>query len=92
MGKVRKSCYKYCLSLPFPILVEGFEIKDLPPMSPPNNYGQYMGSMSNHDKVIENVVDTLQGRAQIATNGANGMKVVEIIEAMYSKCKTKSNK
>ncbi|MFK7904366.1 MAG: Gfo/Idh/MocA family oxidoreductase, partial [Chitinophagales bacterium] len=66
--------------------IEGYTIPPLPQGKGPNDYaGGYKGSMSNHDKVIENVVDTLQGRAQVATNGANGMKVVEIIEAMYLK-------
>jgi len=35
--------------------IENFEIKDLPLGNGPNNYGTYTGSMSNHDKVYENV-------------------------------------
>ncbi|MGB0931866.1 MAG: Gfo/Idh/MocA family protein [Chitinophagales bacterium] len=67
--------------------IADFKIPLLPQGKGANSYvGGYKGSMSNHDKVIENVVDTLQGRAEIATNGANGMKVVEIIEAMYESC------
>ncbi len=70
--------------------IEGYKIPPLPQGKGANDYvGGYKGSMSNHDKVIENVVDTLQGRAQVATNGANGMKVVEIIEAMYGSCENK---
>ena len=68
--------------------IEGYQIPDLPQGNGPNDYvGGYKGSMSNHDKVIENVVATLQGKAEVATNGRNGMKVVEIIEAMYASCK-----
>ena len=39
--------------------------------------------MSNHDKVIENVIETLNGRGKIMTNAMEGMKVVEIIERIY---------
>lgn len=63
--------------------IEGFEISGLPPGNPPNNYGQYVGSMSNHDKVYENVVEVLKGTGSIATNGFEGLKTVEIIERIY---------
>jgi UDP-N-acetyl-2-amino-2-deoxyglucuronate dehydrogenase len=48
-----------------------------------NDYGQYQGSMSNHDKVIQNVIDTLQGKAEVMTNAYEGKAVVKIIESMY---------
>ena len=64
--------------------VEGFEIPPLPAGNTANDYGSYKGSMSNHDKVIQNVVDTLQGKDQIATNGQEGREVVRIIEEMYA--------
>ena len=64
--------------------IEGFEIKDLPPGNPPNNYGQYQGSMSNHDKVYQNVVEVLTQQGIIATNGFEGLKTVEIIDKIYS--------
>ncbi len=67
---------------------DGFDIDDLPSSGPANNYGFYEGSMSNHDKVIHNVVETLNGRARIMTNAMEGMKVVEIIEDMYAKMKS----
>ncbi|MCZ2397323.1 MAG: Gfo/Idh/MocA family oxidoreductase [Chitinophagales bacterium] len=63
--------------------IEGFEITGLPPGNPPNNYGHYVGSMSNHDKVYENLIDVLQHGGTIATNGFEGMKTVEIIEKIY---------
>lgn len=62
----------------------GFDISDLPNSNPANNYGYYEGSMSNHDKVMDNVVQTLQGKAQIMTNAYEGLKVVELIEQMYT--------
>lgn len=65
----------------------GFDITDLPITNKANDYGTYKGSMSNHDKVIENVVDTLNGRSQIMTNAMEGMKVVNIIQEMYKAAK-----
>ena len=62
---------------------EDFEIKGLAPGNPPNNYGKYTGSMSNHGDVYKNVIDAIQGNSQIATNGFEGMKTVEIIEKIY---------
>lgn len=65
--------------------IENFEISGLPEGNPANSYGQYQGSMSNHDKVYENVVDVLQNEGSIATNGFEGLKTVEIIEKVYEK-------
>jgi len=67
--------------------IDGFEIKDLPPGNPPNNYGNYVGSMSNHDKVYANVIEVLSGSGIIATNGFEGLKTVEIIDKIYSAAK-----
>jgi len=63
--------------------IDDYEIPVLPKGNPANNYGQYFGSMSNHDKVYENVVDVLQGQGVIATNGFEGLKTVEIIDKIY---------
>src|SRR3984957_12051205 len=60
--------------------LEGESISDLPPGNPPNNYGQYFGSMSNHDKVYQNLISVLEGNGTIATSGLEGLKTVEIIE------------
>lgn len=54
----------------------------------PNDYGFYKGSMSNHDKVIKNVVRTLRGEEVVATSAFEGMKTVQIIEAIYESMKT----
>ncbi len=48
-----------------------------------NDYGLYQGSMSNHDKVIDNVVYTLNGLDEVKTNASEGKNVVKIIQAMY---------
>lgn len=60
-----------------------FVIDNVSSPKPANDYGYYQGSMSNHDLVISNVVNTLKGREKIMTNAMEGLKVVEIIEKMY---------
>ena len=67
--------------------IEGIRIENLPEGNTPNNYGQYQGSMSNHDKVYENVVEVLTKDGVIATNGFEGLKTVEIIARIYNKMK-----
>jgi UDP-N-acetyl-2-amino-2-deoxyglucuronate dehydrogenase len=64
--------------------IKDYKIIDLPEGNPPNNYGQYVGSMSNHDKVYENVIDVLINKGTIGTNGFEGLKTVEIIDKIYS--------
>ncbi|MFL5808110.1 MAG: Gfo/Idh/MocA family protein [Flavisolibacter sp.] len=64
--------------------INGYEIRDLPKGNPPNMYGTYIGSMSNHDKVYQNVIEVLSGSGIIATNGFEGLKTVEIIDKIYS--------
>ena len=49
-----------------------------------NDYGLYQGSMSNHDKVIQNVADVLLHGHPVMTSAAEGREVVRIIELMYS--------
>ncbi len=48
-----------------------------------NDYGLYQGSMSNHDKVIQNVVDFLKHNQPVMTSADEGREVVRIIEQMY---------
>lgn len=67
--------------------IQDVEIKDLPKGNPANNYGQYQGSMSNHDKVYENVIEVLTKQGIIATNGFEGLKTVEIIDKIYQAAK-----
>jgi predicted dehydrogenase len=71
--------------------IENFEIKDLPVGNKPNNYGTYFGSMSNHDKVYENLVDVLIHGKSISTNSFEGLKTVEIIDKIYSKSNNSSS-
>jgi UDP-N-acetyl-2-amino-2-deoxyglucuronate dehydrogenase len=64
--------------------IRDYVITDLPPGNPPNNYGQYIGSMSNHNKVYDNVIDVLLNKGIIGTNGFEGLKTVEIIDKIYN--------
>jgi len=57
-----------------PILEKGAEA---------NDYGTYKGSMSNHDKVIENVVKVLNGEEDIMTNSIQGRESIEVMQAAY---------
>lgn len=63
--------------------IEDFAFSGLPESAGPNNYGTYQGSMSNHDKVYENLVAALHGDAAASTVGYEGLKTVEIIEKIY---------
>jgi len=69
--------------------IEGYEMPVLPPANPPNDYGHYKGSANNHGFVFDNVVDVVRGKKEIATNAMEGLKVVEIIERIYTVVKTK---
>ena len=67
--------------------VKDYEMPDLAPTNPGNDYGAYKGSAQNHHYVIENVIDVLQGKKAITTNALEGMKVVDIIERIYKAAK-----
>ncbi|MGD1848899.1 MAG: Gfo/Idh/MocA family protein [Salibacteraceae bacterium] len=64
--------------------VGDYDMPQLPPPNPPNDYGDYKGSAANHHYVIQNVIDVLTGKAVISTNALEGMKVVEIIERIHA--------
>lgn len=64
--------------------IKDFKIIDLPLGNPANNYGEYQGSMSNHDQVYKNVIDVLKNQGTISTNGYEGLKCVEIIDKIYT--------
>jgi UDP-N-acetyl-2-amino-2-deoxyglucuronate dehydrogenase len=63
--------------------VDGMDTPNLPKGNPANGYGYYQGSMSNHDKVYENLIKALQNDDHTFANGAEGLKTVEIIEMIY---------
>jgi predicted dehydrogenase len=57
---------------------------DIPAGGFPNDYGAYQGSMSNHDKVYENLLKALQDDEHPFANAMDGLKTVEAIEKIYS--------
>jgi predicted dehydrogenase len=64
--------------------VEGIEEPELPPSAPPNIYkGGYQGSMSNHDKILQNVINVLGKGEDIAVSSFAGRKTVEVMQAAH---------
>ena len=64
--------------------IKGVSLPEINISSKANDYGLYQGSMSNHDKVIQNVVDVLQHNMPIMTSAEEGREVVRMIEQMYA--------
>lgn len=64
--------------------IKNYTMPKLEPTNPGNDYGAYKGSAQNHNYVIENIVDVLQNGAKITTNALEGLKVVDIIERIYT--------
>lgn len=64
--------------------IKNKSLPDIQASAKSNDYGTYQGSMSNHDRVIDNVVKTLQGKESVMTNAQEGKAVVQIIEKMYA--------
>ncbi|MCC6542857.1 MAG: Gfo/Idh/MocA family oxidoreductase [Flavobacteriales bacterium] len=65
--------------------IKDYDMPELAPTNPANDYGTYKGSANNHGFIIDNVVDTLRGHTTLTTNALEGLKVVEIIERIYEK-------
>jgi predicted dehydrogenase len=63
--------------------ISDYSIEGLKQSAGANDYGDYQGSMSNHDKVYENLVDVFYGDEEAATVGYEGLKTVEIIECIH---------
>jgi len=64
--------------------IRDYEMPQLAPTNPGNDYGAYKGSAQNHNYVIDNVVRVLNGETTITTNALEGLKVVDIIERIYA--------
>lgn len=64
--------------------IKDYEMPDLAPTNPGNDYGAYKGSAQNHNFLIDNVVDVLKGKSTITTNALEGLKVVDMIERIYN--------
>lgn len=63
--------------------IKDYTMPDLLPTLPPNDYGFYKGSASNHGYVYSNVLDVLAGKASIHCTAEEGLRVVELIERVY---------
>ncbi len=64
--------------------IQDYVMPILAESNPPNDYGQYKGSAANHHYIYENIVDVIVGNGNITTNALEGLKVVDIIERIYS--------
>jgi len=64
--------------------IKDYQMPKLEDTQPANDYGTYKGSANNHHFVIENVVDVIKSGKTITTNALEGMKVIDIIEKIYS--------
>jgi UDP-N-acetyl-2-amino-2-deoxyglucuronate dehydrogenase len=67
--------------------IQDYQIENLPKGNKANNYGTYIGSMSNHDKVYDNLIEVLTHNAPITASSYEGMKTVEIIQKIYRAAK-----
>jgi hypothetical protein len=63
--------------------VEEAPIGPLPAGNLSNEYGSYQGSMSNHDKVYENLLSILNENQAPGTTVFEALKTVEIITRIY---------
>ena len=63
--------------------IQDYKIENLPVGNTANQYGTYQGSMSNHDKVYDNLLDVLQHNGAMTTSAWDGLKTVSIIEKIY---------
>ena len=65
--------------------MKDYEMPELAPTNPGNDYGPYKGSAQNHNFVIRNVVEVLQHTgAQNTTTALEGLKIVDIIRRIYA--------
>ena len=65
--------------------IKDYEMPELAPTNPGNDYGPYKGSAQNHNFAIRNVVEVLQHTgAQNTTTALEGLKIVDIIRRIYA--------
>lgn len=70
--------------------IAGMDPAELKQGRPPNEYGAYQGSMSNHEDVYQNIQQVLTAEGSIGTIGFEGLKTVEIIDKIYRAAKIAS--
>jgi predicted dehydrogenase len=64
-------------------LPEIIDLTELKPNQMPNDYGHYKGSMSNHNKVYDNLILALNGMESKHIDGHSALKTVAFIEKIY---------
>ncbi len=64
--------------------IKDYSIGNLPAGNIANEYGNYVGSMSNHDKVYDNLIEVLLHNGTMTTSAWDGLKTVSAIEKIYS--------
>ncbi|ANH81023.1 hypothetical protein A8C56_08560 [Niabella ginsenosidivorans] len=69
--------------------VQGIDKPDLPIGNGANQYGNYEGSMSNHDKIYENLIEALDNDNHPFLQANEGSLLIKFIEDLY---KTSENR
>jgi predicted dehydrogenase len=72
--------------------IHDYQVPPLPESKSANEYGFYTGSMSNHDKVYENLLKGLDGGEHESAMAEDGIKTVEIMEKIYAVMEVSLNK
>ena len=65
--------------------IENYSIETIEESSKANQYENYQGSMSNHDKVYQNLKKVFTTHSKFVSSLNDSLKTVEIIEKIYSK-------
>jgi hypothetical protein len=73
---------QYLNELEYQVL-EGEPLTGLPAGNPPNEYGNYTGSMSNHPLVYNNIAEVLGRQASMINTADEAALTVELIERIY---------
>lgn len=68
--------------------IEGVDKISLPSGNPANQYGNYSGSMSNHDLFYQHVIDVLRQNKSMNPGVVEAVKTVALIESIYKWRKT----
>ena len=64
--------------------VDGYPLpEDVDFTDKPNSYGEYQGTSSNHDKVIDDIVNDLTKNERLTVDGYEGVRTVKAIELIY---------
>lgn len=69
--------------------IKNYQLPEICDTTEPNDYGSYKGSASNHAEVIQNVVETLQGKSKPDVSISDGVELIDSIEKMYKIAKFK---